>query len=37
MSMKVVAYHRVSSEQQHLDRGIKTINDFCKKRGYKAL
>lgn len=33
--MKVVAYHRVSSEQQHLDRGIKTINDFCKKEGIK--
>lgn len=28
-------YHRVSRKDQHLDRGIKGIEDFCKSRGYK--
>lgn len=28
-------YHRVSTQEQNLDRGIKGIEDFCKKRGYK--
>ena len=28
-------YHRTSTKEQHLDRGIKGIEDFCKERGYK--
>lgn len=28
-------YHRVSTQEQNLDRGIKGIEDFCKKRRYK--
>lgn len=28
-------YHRVSTQEQNLDRGIKGIEEFCKKRGYK--
>lgn len=27
-------YHRVSTKQQHLDRGIKAIKEFCKERNY---
>lgn len=29
--MKYVGYHRTSTREQHLDRGIKEINDYCKK------
>lgn len=28
-------YHRVSTKDQNLDRGIKGIEDFCKSRNYK--
>lgn len=28
--MSIFGYHRTSSDSQHLDRGIKEINDFCK-------
>lgn len=28
-------YHRISTKEQHLDRGIKGIEDFCKSRGIK--
>ena len=28
-------YHRISTKEQHLDRGIKGIEDFCKSRGLK--
>lgn len=28
-------YHRTSTKEQHLDRGIKGIEEFCKNRGYK--
>ncbi|MGL5765180.1 MAG: recombinase family protein [Sarcina sp.] len=27
--MKYYAYHRTSTTDQHLDRGLKSINDFC--------
>lgn len=27
-------YHRVSSKQQHLDRGVDAIQKFCDERGY---
>lgn len=27
--MKFYAYHRTSTTDQHLDRGLKSINDFC--------
>lgn len=27
-------YHRVSTAQQHLDRGVESIEQFCKERGY---
>lgn len=27
-------YHRVSTKEQNLDRGIKGIEDFCKSRNY---
>lgn len=28
--MSIFGYHRTSSNEQHLDRGIKEITDFCK-------
>lgn len=28
-------YHRVSTKEQNLERGIKGIEDFCKSRNYK--
>lgn len=28
-------YHRVSTKEQNLDRGIKGIEDFCQSRGYE--
>jgi DNA invertase Pin-like site-specific DNA recombinase len=28
--MSIYGYHRTSSQEQHLDRGIKEITDFCK-------
>ena len=37
--MKYVAYHRTSTKDQHLDRGITEINKFCKDNNislYKA-
>lgn len=33
--MAVYGYHRTSTTEQHLDRGIKEITDFCKKNNYK--
>lgn len=27
-------YHRVSTKQQHLDRGVESIENFCKERNY---
>ena len=27
-------YHRVSTKDQNLDRGIKGIEDFCKQKNY---
>lgn len=33
--MKYYSYHRTSTKEQHLDRGIKSINDFCKERNIK--
>lgn len=30
--MAYYAYHRTSTKEQHLDRGITEINDFCKSR-----
>lgn len=29
--MRYFAYHRTSTTDQHLDRGLKEINDFCEK------
>jgi DNA invertase Pin-like site-specific DNA recombinase len=29
--MAVYGYHRTSTTDQYLDRGIKAINDFCEK------
>lgn len=31
---KIFAYNRVSTEQQHLDRGRETIHKFCDSKGY---
>ncbi len=31
--MKYVAYHRTSTREQHLDRGIAEINKFCEDNG----
>ncbi len=31
--MPVYAYHRTSTKEQHLDRGITAINEFCEKNG----
>lgn len=31
----IYGYHRTSTADQHLDRGIKEIEDFCKERGLK--
>ena len=31
--MKYVAYHRTSTRDQHLDRGIAEITDYCSKNG----
>lgn len=33
--MAIYGYHRTSTTEQHLDRGIKEITDFCKRHGYK--
>lgn len=32
--MAIYGYHRTSTTEQHLDRGIKEITDFCKKHNY---
>lgn len=31
--MKYIGYHRTSTKEQHLDRGIKEITDFCTLKG----
>lgn len=31
----IYGYHRTSTKEQHLDRGIKAINDFCNDRNYE--
>jgi DNA invertase Pin-like site-specific DNA recombinase len=31
--MAIYGYHRTSTEEQHLDRGIKEITDYCKNNG----
>lgn len=31
----VYGYHRTSTEEQHLDRGINAINDYCSKNGIR--
>lgn len=33
--MKVYGYHRTSTKEQHLDRGIEGITSFCEKQGLK--
>ena len=35
MSGRWFGYNRVSSKEQHLDRGNKAIKDFCTSNGYK--
>ena len=34
-NMAVYGYHRTSTTEQHLDRGIKEITDFCNKNNYQ--
>ena len=31
--MAIYGYHRTSTAEQHLDRGVNAINDFCKTHG----
>ena len=31
--MAVYGYHRTSTKEQHLDRGITAIKEFCEKNG----
>ena len=33
--MAVYGYHRTSTTEQHLDRGIQEITNFCKKNNYQ--
>jgi DNA invertase Pin-like site-specific DNA recombinase len=33
--MKYIAYHRTSTKEQHLDRGIKELTDYCKVNNFK--
>lgn len=33
--MAIYGYHRTSTTEQHLDRGIKEITEFCQKNHYK--
>ena len=33
--MNIYGYHRTSTIDQHLDRGIKAITDFCRERDYQ--
>lgn len=33
--MAIYGYHRTSTTEQHLDRGITEITEFCKKNNYK--
>ena len=33
--MKIIGYHRTSTTDQHLDRGIKEIENFCEKNNLK--
>lgn len=33
--MKIIGYHRTSTTEQHLDRGIKAIKEHCEKNGLK--
>lgn len=33
--MAIYGYHRTSTVEQHLDRGISEITEFCKKNGYE--
>lgn len=35
--MRVYGYNRVSTKEQHLDRGRKSIEDFCSKQGYDLI
>ena len=35
--MLYFAYHRTSTEEQHLDRGLKEINDFVAKEGINLV
>lgn len=33
--MAIYGYHRTSTTEQHLDRGIKEITEFCQRNRYK--
>ena len=33
--LNIYGYHRTSTIDQHLDRGIKAITDFCRERDYQ--
>lgn len=33
--MAIYGYHRTSTTEQHLDRGIKEITDFCQRNNFK--
>lgn len=34
-NMAIYGYHRTSTTEQHLDRGIKEITDFCQRNNFK--
>jgi len=33
--MKYIGYHRTSTKEQHIDRGLKEINDYCDEHNIK--
>ena len=37
MEGRYYGYNRVSSKEQHLDRGNSNIKKFCESRGYKLV
>ena len=34
--MAVYGYHRTSTTEQHLDRGVRAIREFCAARGWEV-
>lgn len=35
--MNIYGYHRTSTTDQHLDRGLRAINDFCSEHNYSLV